>query len=365
MYLILIISYKIIIICVNIFNKKTQKIKTKQISLNLVPQFAATSNFDIKAFTDVPLNHIQSNTNQNFYANKTSSNFQNNLNLMEKLDQIPEGLRVSKSISNTSMRKSFNAEEYMFNLKLKLSSGEMAAKADFDSNSNFAQFIAKEKEYLKSQSKLNSNKNEYDSINNLQQLKSISNPNISMNIYETISANFNKENLTGFTNSQNNFFQNSTGNLNSNINNNNNNNNFNFNQNKNNCINNEINANSKNDNLKVISENKDEFKSFAKEQNEFDKLMQKTEEKSNAFGNIDITANTVSQKSGMFTSSQINSGNNNNLFNNNNVNVISNLSKNIVNPAGNANHNKKSKILFILKTLIFIFLLFFFCVILV
>lgn len=280
---------------------------------------------------------------------------------MQKLEQIPEALRVSKSISNTSMRKSFNAEEYMYNLKLKLGSGDLASKNDFEANSNFAQFIAKEKEYLKSQSKLNSNsntnlnnnnlniKNELESLHNQQQhLKSVSNPNVSMNIYETISANMNKDNYHPYGSSQNNFFQSSTGNLNANSNaylHGNTAGNFDAEANLN------LNINSKNDNnVKLISENNDDFKSFSKDPKEFD-LVHKQEEKINAFSNL--AANTISPKSGMFTSSQLNSGNNsnsNNFFtnkNNNNNNYNKNISSNFDNMSnpvgGNANNqNKKS-----------------------
>lgn len=262
---------------------------------------------------------------------------------MEKLEQIPEALRVSKSISNTSVRKSFNAEEYMYNLKLKLGSGDYASKNDFEANSNFAQFIAKEKEYLKTQSKLNSNSN--TNINNINikkdlesiqspQLKTISNPNVSMNIYETISANINKENYA-FGGSQNNFFQSSSANLNPYSN--------------TNIINDngERNNNSRNDNVKLISENKDEFKSFSKDPKEIDSLF-KPEEKVNAFSNL--AANTISPKSGMFTSSQLNSGknsNSNNFFSSNNNNLGKNVSNNFnitPNPIVNvASQAKKSK----------------------
>ncbi len=224
---------------------------------------------------------------------------------MGKLEQIPEGLRVSKSLSNTSMRKSFNAEEYIYNLKLKMGSGDLASKNDLEFNTNFSQFITKEKEYLKNQSKLNFNsntninnlliKNEFESIQN-QNLKSISNnPNVSMNIYETISANLNKDNYA-FGNSQNNFFQSSAGNLNANSN-------AHLFGNSTSNLNAEANLISKNDNMKVISENKDEFKSFSKDQKEFD-LQHKNEERVNAFSNL--AANTISPKSSMFTSSQMN-----------------------------------------------------------
>jgi hypothetical protein len=251
---------------------------------------------------------------------------------MEKLEQIPEALRVSKSISNTSMRKSFNAEEYMYNLKLKMGSDYLASKSDLGYNSNFAKFIAKEKDYLKSQSNLNlnsntnlnSNKNEFDSIN-YQNIRSINNPNVSMNIYDTISANFNKENL-GFGGSQNNFFQSSTRNLNANVNSNNI------------AIEDE---NSRNDNMKVISENKNVFKSFSKDPKEFD-LLNKQDEKINAFSIIADAANSISPKTSMFTSSHLNSGNNinNNNFFTNNINCNSNNKSS--NPLGNADQNKKS-----------------------
>ena len=62
----------------------------------------------------------------NFYNNKTSTNFpgNNNANTYGNFQEI----RVSKSISNTSMRKSFNADEYMYNLKLKMSGGDFNQK---------------------------------------------------------------------------------------------------------------------------------------------------------------------------------------------------------------------------------------------
>lgn len=221
------------------------------------------------------------------------------------MEKIPEELRVSKSLSNTSVRKSFNADEYMQNLKLKLGKGDYNMKnLEISDISNFAQFIQKEKEYLKNQSNLKSNvntKNEFETIHN-QHMRSFTNPNVSVNIYETISANLNKES----TNSQNNFFQNpQTANANSNIP---------F-SNTNSAANLNINEN----NNKFIG-NKDDFKSFSKDPKE--EIAEKKDNNMN-INNHNNHSNTINKlpeqikttsHNNMFTSSQLQGNMNTNIF---------------------------------------------------
>ena len=83
------------------------------------------------------------------------------------------------------MRKSFNADEYMYNLKLKMSGGDFNQKnqnLEFDNNSNFAQFIQKEKEFIK-------NQNQTVNMQNLQ------NTNTSVNFRQ---ENIQKESTVNF-----------------------------------------------------------------------------------------------------------------------------------------------------------------------
>ena len=243
-------------------------------------------------------------SSNNFYNTNKTNNFNQNI-----MDKNTEELRVSKSIS----RKSFNADEYMYNMKLKLGNGDYNSKNfEYENNSNFNQFLQKEKEYLKS---LNNKPNNFSSTNNNEfisknHMKTISNPNASLNIYETMPiTNFGKENL-----SQNNYFQNSQQNFNLS-----NQNNFNTNKNLENNLNN------------VLSENKIEFKSFSKDpmdfnennQNEINKLIKENEIKKNNenFNSINSN-NSISKenknfpKNNLFTSSQLLSNNFNNKITN-------------------------------------------------
>ncbi len=286
----------------------------------LVPQFSST-NLDLKGLADVPLNIIPNNTSAaNFYANKTTSNFQNNLNLMEKIEQIPEGLRISKSISATSVRKSFNAEEYMYNLKLKLGSGEINSNKNLEFNANFANFLAKEKEFIKSQSKLNTiTNNNFNSFNIKSDLGS-NNDNFNVgnqtglsNNYETFSVKMNKNNIGN----SNNFFQISETNLNAN--------------NLTPSMNNFGNENNKND-IKINNENKDQIKGFS---NNLSDIGNERNEKLNSYNNTMIKNNLPS--TGMFTSSQLSANNSGNNFLNNNKNNFSN------NLTGNSNSNQNKK----------------------
>lgn len=323
-----------------------------------MPQYGF--NFDLKGYADVPLNIIPNNTNTNFFTNKTSSNFQNNINLIEKIDQIPEGLRVSKSISNTSLRKSFNAEEYIYNLKLKMGSSDYNPKRfEHESNNNFAQFLAKEKEYLKNQSKgnshLESNLNNFNQNivnqqnifenNQNQKISNINNPNLSLNIFETISANMNKDNLG----SQNNFFSNSVTNLN------------NITSNKNLLYNNQnftnkIYGEEKDNNFEASkdinfnNENKEDFKSFCKDTKE--NLIPKADENINVFNkNIGNIINNSNLASSDLLTSSINT--NNNFLNghqNKEYNVISNhigVKNNHPNKKSNCFNNIQIKIYFL------------------
>jgi len=266
---------------------------------------------------------------------------------MEKIEQIPEGLRVSKSISNTSLRKSFNAEEYIYNLKLKMGSSDYNPKIfENESNSNFAQFLAKEKEYLKSQSKINSHsisnlnnfnqnnlnqQNIFDN-NQIQKISNINNPNVSLNIFETISANMNKDNLG----SQNNFFSNSVTNLNNITSHKNlitNNQNF-TNKNYDEVKDNDFKTNKDNN---LNNQNKENFKSFSKDTEEF--LIQKADENINIFNR---NIGNVFDKNMIQSDSLITSINTNNNF----LNIHEDKGNNVVsNPIGVKNNytNKKSK----------------------
>jgi hypothetical protein len=205
------------------------------------------------------------------------TNFKENINMNTLRNFEEKEIRVSKSISNnTSMRKSFNAEEYMYNLKLKLSGGDFNKKnLQFDENSNFAQFIQKEKEYLKNQT-----------MN--MQFQNLKNTNTSLNFQETISKD--KDGATV------NFYASALQFNSNNIDNNDNNNKY-----------NDLNSNI---NLKQEFSLRNNYE----DNNNTEKLIQ---EKENDVKNIKENFNFYSDKSNNIMNDKDNNNHNNNNSNNN------------------------------------------------
>ena len=197
------------------------------------------------------------------------------------------------------MRKSFNAEEYMYNLKLKLSGGDFNQKnLEFDNNSNFAQFIQKEKDYLKNQT-----------ININQNLK---NKNSSVNFQEAIY----KDSATV------NFYASSAQQFNTNLN-----EEFSLrNTNENNNNNNIEKFNKENleiKNINVTENNLEKPSNYLSEKindNNFDSIDKFKSEKESGQRTFNVNMNSTNSPK-MFSSSQLNSNNYKN-FNSGNLNEI-------------------------------------------